>query len=45
MGGVIYDLINVLGLFQPFCNHEIFVKLNLQYIYAHERVREITKIL
>ena len=25
-----YDLINVLGhFFQSFCNHEIFVKLNL----------------
>ena len=27
--GVIYELIDVLGHFQSFCNHELFVKLNL----------------
>ena len=29
MREVIYKLIDVLGHFQSFCNHEIFVKLNL----------------
>ena len=29
VGGVLYDLINVLALFQSSCNREIFQKLNL----------------
>ena len=31
---VMYALIDVLGMFQSFCNHEIFVKLNLPIFIA-----------
>ena len=38
--GVIDALIDVLGHFQSFCNHEIFVKLNLPMFVALMRQRE-----
>ena len=35
-----YNLINVLVLFQSFCNYEIFLMLNLPMILALVRQRE-----
>ena len=40
MRGVPCDLINVLGHFQSFCNHKIFVKLNLPIFLVLIRQRE-----
>ena len=38
--GVLYDLINVEAIFQSFCKHEIFVKLNISTFLVLVRQRE-----
>ena len=40
MQGVLYDLINVLGHFQSFCKHQIFLKFNLPIFLVLVRQRE-----
>ena len=35
-----FNLINALGLFQSFCNHEVFTRLNLPILLVLVRQRE-----
>ena len=36
----LYNLINILGPFSSFCNHEIFIKLNLPILLVLEKQQE-----
>ena len=40
--GVLYDLINILGPFPSFCNHEIFINLDLPILLEPHRPFPIT---